>query len=128
MREETDEEILKAENPKVAVDFDKLALGGVVSLSEVVKVDIENISTALDLYRSDAGQYPTTQQGLAALVARPTVSPFPARWDGPYLDKLPADPWGRQYKYLCPAKGDNPYALYSVGPDGRDKTGDDIRL
>src|SRR5437870_933560 len=62
-----------------------------------VRTDIEsNLSTALDLYRMDIGQYPTTQQGLNALLNEPVTSPVPAQWNGPYLKKkkAPKDPWG----------------------------------
>lgn len=69
------------------------------------RTDIEsNLSTALDLYKMDVGQYPTTEQGLSALLAKPTASPVPAQWNGPYLKKkkLPQDPWGRDYVYASP--------------------------
>lgn len=84
--------------------------------------DIEsNISTALDLYRMDTGQYPTTEQGLSALITQPTASPVPAQWNGPYLKKkkVPKDPWGRDYVYVSPGTH-NPesYDLSSLGQSG----------
>lgn len=86
------------------------------------RTDIEsNLSTALDLYRMDAGQYPTTEQGLGALIAQPTASPVPAQWNGPYLKKkkIPKDPWGRDYVYSSPGTH-NPdsYDLSSLGASG----------
>src|SRR3989338_1129755 len=62
------------------------------------KADIEaNLSAALDLYELDNGRYPTTEQGLAALVQKPVAAPEPLHWKGPYLKKkrIPQDPWGR---------------------------------
>jgi general secretion pathway protein G len=90
--------------------------------------DIEsNLSTALDLYRMDAGQYPTTEQGLNALITAPTASPVPAQWNGPYLKKkkVPKDPWGRDYVYASPGTH-NPesYDLSSLGPDGTESADD----
>ncbi len=86
------------------------------------RTDIEsNLSTALDLYRMDVGQYPSTEQGLAALITAPTASPVPAQWNGPYLKKkkIPTDPWGHDYVYVSPGT-QNPesYDLSSLGPDG----------
>ena len=92
------------------------------------KADIEaNIATALDLYELDNGQYPTTEQGLSALVTKPTSSPVPKDWRGPYLKKEPVDPWGRNYIYSSPGQhnvGD--YDLASWGKDGIEGGGDDV--
>ncbi len=75
---------------------------------------IELIGQGLDHFRLDAGRYPTTQEGLAALMTNPGVE----KWEGPYLKKaLPADPWGKPYYYQCPGShGD--YDLFSYGRDG----------
>lgn len=86
------------------------------------RTDIEsNLSTALDLYRMDVGQYPTTEQGLSALLTQPIISPVPAQWNGPYLKKkkIPKDPWGREYVYASPGVH-NPesYDLSSLGASG----------
>jgi general secretion pathway protein G len=90
--------------------------------------DIEsNLSTALDLYKMDAGQYPTTAQGLGALLAAPTVPPVPGQWSGPYLKKkkVPKDPWGRNYVYLFPGtKNPESYDLASLGADGVESSDD----
>ena len=67
------------------------------------KSDIATISQALNLYKLDNGQYPTTEQGLQALVKKPTVSPIPINWKSEgYLDRVPKDPWGTPYQYLQP--------------------------
>ena len=86
------------------------------------RADIEaNLTAALDLYELDNGQYPTTSQGLAALIAKPTSSPAPANWSGPYLKKkrAPLDPWGREYVYASPGSHNaEDFDLASHGPDG----------
>lgn len=85
------------------------------------QVDIKAIAGALNLYKLDNGVYPTTDQGLEALVTKPQTPPLPRKWkDGGYLSKVPADPWGRPYQYLSPGQhGD--FDLYSLGADGEGK-------
>ena len=69
------------------------------------KVQIRNIEGALQLYKLDNGVYPSTEQGLKALVEKPSVGVVPKKWKiGGYLPKLPEDPWGNPYKYLSPAQ------------------------
>jgi general secretion pathway protein G len=69
------------------------------------KQDILAIQSALQLYKLDNGVYPTTDQGLQALVSQPTASPVPENWKtGGYLQQLPKDPWGRPYQYLNPGE------------------------
>lgn len=84
------------------------------------KVQIRNIEGALQLYKLDNGVYPSTEQGLKALVEKPSVGVIPKKWKiGGYLPKLPEDPWGNPYKYLSPSpnlKGD--YEIMSYGTDG----------
>ena len=84
------------------------------------KVQIESIETALKLYKLDNGYYPTTEQGLEALIEAPTVGRLPMSWrEGGYLEKgkVPKDPWKNDFIYLCPGvQGD--YDLSSYGPDG----------
>src|SRR3954470_21288762 len=63
------------------------------------KTDVNNLMQALKLYRLDNQRYPTGEQGLDALVHKPTASPVPPNWK-PYLDNLPSDPWGHPYQYL----------------------------
>ena len=85
----------------------------------VAKGDIRAISAALDMYRLDNNRYPTTQQGLEALVEKPSGNPQPRNWnpDG-YLKRLPVDPWGNPYQYLSPGTR-GPFDLYSLGADGQ---------
>ncbi len=84
------------------------------------KMQIESIETALKLYKLDNGSYPSTDQGLEALVARSETPPVPRKWrDGGYLEKgrVPADPWGNTFVYLSPGvHGD--YDISSYGADG----------
>jgi general secretion pathway protein G len=79
--------------------------------------DIRSIVQALKLYRLDNGGYPTTEQGLVALVQRPTTSPVPPNWkQGGYVERLPKDPWGSDYQYLNPGvKGE--IDVFSLGSD-----------
>ena len=83
------------------------------------RADIGTIVSALKLYRLDNQRYPTTEQGLAALVAKPEAAPVPPNWKpGGYLERLPKDPWGRPYQYLNPGlKGE--VDVYSFGADGQ---------
>ena len=89
-----------------------------VGKSEVraAQAQVAALRNALDTYRLDVGQYPSTEQGLGALLVRPQGS---VRWNGPYLQKAaPPDPWGRLYQYRSPGEhGD--YDLYSFGRDGQ---------
>ena len=81
------------------------------------RTDVNNLMQALKLYRLDNQRYPSGEQGLQALVARPSAPPAPANWK-PYLDKLPNDPWGRPYQYLNPgANGE--IDIFSLGADGQ---------
>lgn len=81
----------------------------------VAKAQIEAFGSALDQYRLDVGRYPTTEQGLAALVSRPGTK---KKWNGPYLGKaLPLDPWGNPYRYRNPGPGAE-YEILSHGKDG----------
>lgn len=84
------------------------------------KVQIKNLETAIKMYKLDNGQYPTTEQGLNALVERPAIGVIPKNWrEGGYLEKrkVPLDPWGNQYIYISPGlHGD--YDIFSYGADG----------
>ena len=81
------------------------------------QADIAAIASAVNLYRLDNFRYPTTEQGLAALVSRPSLDPVPANWaSGGYMDRLPVDPWGAAYQYLAPGvHGD--FDVFSYGAD-----------
>jgi general secretion pathway protein G len=85
-----------------------------------VKSDFSNFGTALKLYRLDNFSYPSTEQGLKALVEKPTLEPVPRNWkQNGYIEKLPDDPWGRPYLYLQPAEfGKGEYDIYTLGADG----------
>ncbi|MEY4765537.1 MAG: type secretion system protein GspG [Pseudomonadota bacterium] len=81
------------------------------------KTDVSNLMQALKLYKLDNQRYPTSEQGLQALVTKPTAAPVPANWK-PYLEKLPKDPWGAAYQYANPGvKG--PVDVLSFGADGQ---------
>jgi general secretion pathway protein G len=82
------------------------------------EADFKSIATALKIYRLDNFSYPATEQGLAALVVKPTLPPEPRNWkSGGYLDEIPLDPWGRPYLYLTPGEH-GAFDLYSYGADG----------
>lgn len=86
----------------------------------VAKTDLKTIATALRVYRLDNGDYPTTEQGLAALVERPTAPPEPRAYPAePYLTEVPTDPWGKEYIYRSPGTG-GAYDLLSYGKDGKE--------
>ena len=87
------------------------------------QADIQELKQALDRYYLDNGSYPTTDQGLQALVAPPTGGRLPSNYEqGGYIEKLPSDPWGNQYFYQSDG---STYALKSFGPDGV-QSADDI--
>ncbi|HUW19187.1 MAG TPA: type II secretion system major pseudopilin GspG [Sedimentisphaerales bacterium] len=81
------------------------------------KVEIRNIESALALFKTDTGRFPTTSEGLQALVSNPGIKGYNS--DG-YLDKVPSDPWGNKYIYICPAVHGRDYDLESYGKDGED--------
>ncbi len=91
--------------------------------------DIAAIGNALDLYRLDNNTYPSTEQGLEALIEKPSGFPEPRNWRSPYLrKKLPEDPWGNPYQYLSTDRG---FELFSYGADGQEGgegTSADIRF
>lgn len=83
------------------------------------KQDIAALVQALKLYRLDNMRYPSTEQGLQALVAKPTLAPIPGNWKGGgYLERLPNDPWGTPYQYLNPGR-QGEIDVYSLGADGQ---------
>lgn len=88
------------------------------------KTDVSNISSALDAYEIDNGAFPTSEQGLNALVENPGGL---TTWKHPYISKVPkADPWGHPYIYRCPGNNGKDYDLLSGGPDGHEGGDDDI--
>ena len=87
------------------------------------RIQIENLESALKLYKLDNGAYPSTEQGLEALVQKPTIGFFPKNWrEGGYLEKgkIPSDPWGRPYVYLSPGVKSKDFDLKSLGADGEE--------
>ena len=90
-----------------------------------VRADTQAIGTQLQLYESMNGFYPTTEQGLQALVTQPQNDPRPTRWYQ-FFKQAPKDPWGSDYIYRCPGlKNPTGYDLYSAGPDRVPDTADD---
>lgn len=87
------------------------------------KADISaNIATGLKLYELDNGQFPTTSEGLQALL---TKSPTANNWNGPYIEKEPIDPWGRKYEYKSPGQNrPQDYDLFSLGRDAQPSADD----
>ncbi|PTU72817.1 type II secretion system protein GspG [Pseudomonas mangrovi] len=85
----------------------------------VAQGDIKGIASALDMYKLDNHSYPSTQQGLEALVKKPSGNPAAKNWnkDG-YLKRVPVDPWGNDYQYLSPGTR-GAFDLYSFGADGK---------
>jgi len=89
------------------------------------EVQMKNIEQALKLYKLHNSFYPTTEQGLKALVEKPEEEPVPKNWKGPYIEKIPKDAWGNDFIYISDGKQFN---LISPGPDGEEGTEDDLRV
>ncbi|WP_024871624.1 type II secretion system major pseudopilin GspG [Tolumonas lignilytica] len=88
--------------------------------------DIVALENALDMYKLDNSRYPTTDQGLNALITKPDSEPVPRNYKaGGYIKRLPADPWQNEYQLLSPGEHGN-IDVFSVGPDGQAGTDDDI--
>ena len=85
---------------------------------DAAKIEIGQIGQTLDLYKLEIGRYPTTQEGMQALISAP---PGATNWNGPYWKKssVPKDPWGNEYKYVAPAQS-APYEIISLGADGKE--------
>ncbi|ARN82211.1 type II secretion system major pseudopilin GspG [Methylocystis bryophila] len=85
---------------------------------KAAQIQMENLASAVDLYYLDNGRYPSTEEGLGALVRRP---PSAVAWNGPYLktNGVPKDPWGHEYLYRTPGQT-TPYDIGSLGPEGRE--------
>lgn len=93
---------------------------------QATAIEVRSIEQTLDLYKLKAGQYPTTEQGLEALVTMPEIEPVPRNYpeDG-FLKKVPVDKWGNEYQLVSPGEMGK-YDLFSMGPDGEAGTEDDI--
>jgi general secretion pathway protein G len=87
--------------------------------ADAAKIEIGQIGQTLDLYKLETGRYPSTQEGLQALVSAP---PGVSNWNGPYWKKqaVPKDPWGNDYRYAAPGPNNAPYEIMSYGADGRE--------
>jgi general secretion pathway protein G len=86
--------------------------------ADAAKIEIGQIGQSLDLFKLEVGRYPSSQEGLQALIAQP---PGINNWNGPYWKKstLPKDPWGNEYKYIAPGQT-GPYDIVSLGADGKE--------
>jgi general secretion pathway protein G len=93
---------------------------------EKARADIASLEGALELFKADNGFYPTTEQGLDALVAKPSTGRIPAKWmEGGYFKKgIPLDPWGNRYAYFAPGRRGEGYEIVSVGTDGQESEDD----
>ncbi|RUO37426.1 type II secretion system protein GspG [Aliidiomarina shirensis] len=88
--------------------------------------DITALENAMVMYSAENGVYPTTEQGLEALVTKPQGDPQPRSYpEAGYIRRLPADPWGNEYRLLSPGQNGR-FDIFSVGPDGQPGTEDDI--
>lgn len=84
----------------------------------IAKAQMESFEKALDTYRLDVGRYPTTEEGMGALMAAPAAAGV--KWNGPYLKKgIPQDPWSHPYQYRAPGTGTKDYEILSTGKDGQ---------
>lgn len=87
---------------------------------QVAETQARMLRGAVETYRLEVGQLPPPDQGLQALVTAPSTEPARSRWRGPYLDEaVPADPWSNPYQYSVPGSDGMPFALYSLGADGK---------
>jgi general secretion pathway protein G len=87
--------------------------------ADAARIQIQEISQALDLFKLEVGRYPTQSEGLQALITAPSGA---NRWNGPYWkqNQVPKDPWQNEYKYMVPGKNNAPYEVISLGADGRE--------
>jgi len=87
--------------------------------ADAARIEIGQIAQTLDLYKLEVGRYPTTQEGLQALITAP---PGVTNWNGPYWKRaaVPKDPWGNEYKYFSPAQNGAPFEIISLGADGKE--------
>lgn len=101
----------------VAMVMPRLTGRGEQARIAAASADIKvNIATALKLYELDNGVFPRTEDGLSVLLTQPASA---RNWNGPYLERKPVDPWGKEYKYRCPGtQRTHDYDLYSLGRDG----------
>ncbi|MCP4194622.1 MAG: type II secretion system major pseudopilin GspG [Planctomycetaceae bacterium] len=98
--------------------------------NKITQTQIDGLGQALDFYKVDNRTFPTTEEGLAALISKPADENRSRNWAGPYLEdsSVPVDPWGNAYRYEYPGtrSGDTEPNIWSLGPDAKDNTADDI--
>lgn len=105
--------------------FAMRGIGDAAKLKQV-DADFKSLESALAMYKLNAGMFPTTQQGLKALVVKPTTTPVPRKYTS-IMKNVPQDPWGADYIYRFPgSKRANDFEIISKGPDGLDNTDDDL--
>jgi general secretion pathway protein G len=105
--------------------FAMRGIGDAAKLRQV-ESDFKSFESALAMYKLNAGSFPSTQQGLKALVDKPTSTPVPRRWVQ-VMSKIPDDPWGAPYMYRFPGKKRaNEFEIISKGPDGMENSADDL--
>lgn len=90
-----------------------LGFGGRAN-TQVAQVQVRNVASALNTYQLDVGRLPTAAEGLQALVSQPAGVP---NWSGPYMERLPDDPWGKPYLYRVPGEAGRAFDVYSLGAD-----------
>ena len=107
----------------VAMVMPRLAGRSEQARNAAAKADVQaNIATALKLYELDTGGFPTTEEGLQALLVKPANA---NNWSGPYVERKPIDPWGREYRYVAPGSHrQRDYDLSSLGKDGQESADD----
>ena len=91
--------------------------------AKAARAQVQSLKNVLNSYYMDNSCYPTTEQGLKALVEKPTIPPVPETWNGPYLEdkNIPRDPWGEELRYICPGvHNPDKYDLYSLGSDKKE--------
>lgn len=100
-------------------------MGESAKLQQVTS-DFNTLSSAIKMYKLNAGTFPTTSQGLEALVSKPSSTPVPKRWTQ-VATQVPVDPWQQPYKYRFPGRKDpSEFEIYTVGKDGQEGTDDDM--
>jgi general secretion pathway protein G len=105
--------------------FAMRGIGDAAKLKQV-EADFKSLESALQMYKLNAGSYPTSQQGLKSLQEKPTSTPMPRRWVQ-VMSKIPLDPWDSPYNYRFPGrKRVNEFEILSKGPDGMENTPDDL--
>lgn len=95
----------------------------VAAAVQAARTDIATLELALDAFEIDTGRYPSTAEGIGALLTAP---PGAGQWRGPYVRRAPRDPWGNSYAYRYPGRAPRAIEIWSFGPDGKDGTADDI--